>query len=89
MTTVLSRKELKQQTTAFVYVERDAVVYNRVGDEWVRKLYFTTREAREILNIPLTQVYELCENMGIQAKAWKNYKLKITLTQLRAMAQQL
>jgi hypothetical protein len=87
MTTVLSRKDLPNCTTQFVFVERENAMYHRVGDEYLKKMYFDVGEAASTLGITRDRVHQYCRKLGIQSRANKRKKIRITLTQLRQIAQ--
>lgn len=93
MTTILSRKLLSSQKEKYILVEREDQVYIRVGDEYLPKSYFLVPEVVDILGIrdqrgrkDRNRVHRMCKVMGIQARANRRKKLRITLQQLRQMA---
>lgn len=87
MTTILSRRLLPKQTDQYILVLREDQVYIRVGDEYLRKRYFSTQDAERILKKSGSAVHKLCCKLGIQAKASKGRHIRITLSQLRKMAE--
>lgn len=86
MKTVLSRKDLRNCTEKYVLVTREDLVYIRAGDEYVIKAYFDTEDAMSILEKDKFQIHRMCKSLGIQARANKGKRVKITLNQLRQMA---
>lgn len=93
MITVTSRKELAHQRAKFVLVEREMLVYQRVDDEYIKKPYFSVAEVVDILELQTkkgdknrSEVHRMCKTLGIQARANRRKKLRITLQQLRQMA---
>lgn len=87
MTTIPSRKLLPKQTDQYILVENEDQIYIRVDDEYVMKRWFSVAEARTILNIDMDKAVYLCRKLGLQSKANKRKKIRISLTQLRQMAQ--
>lgn len=87
MKTVLSRKDLPGCTETFVFVQREDAMFMRVGDEYVIKRYFDVDEASTTLGIPRDKVHQYCRKLGIQARANKRKKIRISLPQLRKMAE--
>jgi hypothetical protein len=85
MTTVLSRKDLKNCIDKFVFVERENSIYRRVGDEYLKKRYFEVTEVADTLGITMDRVHQYCRKLGIQAPANKRKKIRITLPQLQQM----
>lgn len=93
MTTILSRKDLRHQRDRYILVQREDAIYIRVDDEYVKKQYFSVQEAGEILfpdwesrnTSRRNDVHRLCIKLGIQARANKRKKIRITLRQLRSM----
>lgn len=94
MTTILSRKDLRHQRDRYIMVQREDAIYLRVDDEYVRKQYFTVQEAGQILfpdwetrnTTRRNDVHQLCIKLGIQARANKRKKIRISFKQLRKMA---
>lgn len=87
MKKVLSRKDLKNCSEQYVYVERENSMYRRVGDEYLKKRYFDVGEVSDTLGITRDEVHQFCRKFGIQAPANKRKKIRITLPQLQRMAQ--
>jgi hypothetical protein len=85
MITITSRRDLKNQTDTYVLVKREDLVYLRVGQEYIPKRYFNTKEAREILEINEKRLYDVVFALGIQARANKKKHMKIELRHLRMM----
>jgi hypothetical protein len=85
MTTITSRHELRHQTKKYILLEPDRM-YIKMGDEYVRKLYFDLQEAAQILRMEYYDIYMLCQKLGIQSKANKGKKIRLTLTQLRKLS---
>lgn len=83
MIRVTSRKELPDQTAAFIYVVREKIIYRRIGEEYVAKRYFFVQDVMDITKFTRDKVHKLCVKLGIQSKANKGKKLRITLEQLR------
>lgn len=88
MKTVLSRKDLKNCTDQYVYVQRENSMYRRLDDEYVKKRYFDVGEVSDTLGISRHEVHQYCRKFGIQASANKRKKIRITLPQLQRMAQE-
>lgn len=87
MKTVQTKRDLRDQTSHYVLVQREAKVYVRVDQDYVAKPYFDINEASEILGANRNKMHRICRELGIQAPANKRKKLRITLEQLRRMAQ--
>lgn len=87
MKTVLSRKDLKDCQDRFVYVQRENSMYIRDGDEYLKKRYFDVDEASTTLGITRDKIHQYCRKFGIQARANKRKKIRITLSQLQKMAE--
>lgn len=87
MQTVLSRKDLKECRDQYVYVQREDSMYQRLDDEYVKKRYFDVGEVADTLGITRDEVHQFCRKLGIQARANKRKKIRITLTQLQKMAE--
>jgi hypothetical protein len=87
MITIKNRWQLRNQTAQFVLVKTEDKVYKRHGDEYIRKQWFGTDEAASILEVDPDHVSYLCRKMGLQARANKKKRLRISLQQLRQMAQ--
>jgi len=85
MTTITSRHELRHQTKKYIILEPDKM-YIRIGDEYVRKLYFDLQEVTQILEVRYWDAYILCRRLGIQAQANKRKKIRVTLEQLRKLS---
>ena len=85
MTTINNLWELRKQTDKYVLCNNQMFVL--VDGEYVRKLYFSVQEVAQVLNKEENQVHRICQRMGIQAPANRRKKLRITLKQLRQMAQ--
>jgi len=87
MKTIERKSELRHQTDPYVLVSRDNKVYVRVDQDYVAKPYFDIKEATLILGINRNLAHRRCRELGIQAPANKRKKLRITLEQLRRMAE--
>jgi hypothetical protein len=87
MITIPTRASLQKQTAKYVMVQNEDQVYIRDHDEYLPKLYFSTQEAADILEKKLYEIQYICVKLGIQARANKKKRLRITLKQLRQMAE--
>lgn len=90
MVTVQSRRDLSGCDAPYVLVQgafTSAIMYQRYGDEWVRKAYFSTAEACEILGITYKRLRGIMSTIGVQAPSNHKKKIRISLAQLRRMAQ--
>jgi hypothetical protein len=85
MITIVSRKLLPAQRDKYVMVKRDNMLYVKEGEEYIAKRYFNVQECADALDVSLYKVHKFCRTLGIQAKANKNRKIRITLDQLRIM----
>jgi hypothetical protein len=85
MITITSRHELRHQTHKYVLLEPGSM-YVRAGDEYIRKLYFDLQEVAQILEMRYYDTYMLCQKIGVQARANKGKKIRLTLTQLRKLS---
>ncbi len=88
MIQIESRKDLRYQSAQYVLVTREDRVYMRIGNEYLPKAYFNTKEAREILGLTPDQMYELCRKVGIAAQANKRKKIRISLRHMRMMVKE-
>ncbi len=85
MEVVKSKRCLKTQTDAYVYVSRENMLYQKNGDDYIPKIYFTTQEAIKILDFQtLNQVHEMCSKIGVYQKG-KHKKIRITTEKLKLM----
>ena len=82
MKQVLSRKELKQCTEKFVRVTREDQIYIRVGEEYVRKMYWTTREVVEMAESTPNKVWKKMMEIGMKPRE-KNKRMKLSIHQVR------
>jgi hypothetical protein len=85
MKTILSRKELSSCTDKYVLVEREDQVYQRVGDEYVTKRYFTSKEVADILGMKYHQFFDAFGDM-LKRKTRKGHKYRLTLEELRLLS---
>lgn len=87
MITITTRLLLPKQTAKYVHVIADGRVYVRDQDEYLPKRYFSVKEAQTILGKTSNEMQHVCRKLGIQAPANRRKKLRITLQQLRKMAE--
>lgn len=87
MITVESRKDLKTQEGRYVLVRNEERVYVRVDNEYIPKQYFSVLEVASILGLQRHYIHRFCGELGIQAQANKNQKIRINFKQLRRMAE--
>jgi hypothetical protein len=84
MKTVLSKKDLKQCTEKFVMVTREDQMYMRVGDEYIRKMYWTTKEVVDMLNSNFNSVWRKMMAIGIKPRE-NGKRMKLTIRQVRQL----
>lgn len=85
MITVKNKRQLRHQSDTYVMIRNKKIdhMYMRIGDEYVRKMYFGSTEAMSILGIKHHEFHVLVRQIGIQAPVNHRSRLRITLDQLR------
>lgn len=90
MRSVATKADLRNQRDRFVVVSQTNTMYERHDDEYIAKRYFRISDIMKILGRTKTQVYWLLAKHNIKLPENIKYgRVKITLTQLQQMAEEI
>lgn len=86
MITITFKRELHTQTAKYVYVQREKALYVQ-EDGWIRKQYFSIREAQTILQMEYFTLHRMLVSLGMRSAFNGNRPIKISLRQLMKISE--